>query len=554
MFNGLLGTLGLVGGAMGLGLLAKGVMKLGADLEQTKVSFEVLTGSAEVAGKLLGKLNEYANFTPYTNSDIIDSGKLLMSYGVASEDVMGSVKMIGDIAQGSTEKLGRITLAFGQIQSTGRLMGQDLLQLVQAGFNPIKVISEQTGISMLELRKTMEKGGISAKMVSDAFKIATGPTGSFYEMAIKQSKTLGGLWSTFTGNLQYSIATIMDANSGPLKDFVVQLIEISKWAMNNQETIMKWVKAIWEVVKVFLTFKISMIGIAVTQKALAVGTAVYSLALKALTAGFRAAAVSAAAMNVAMKENLIGLAMTVVATLIMKIVELRKEMNLAREEASKPIMTAELEAANALKDSLSKIRKDYGLIKNMTKTEQNEYYDLVEATKKQAEALRLSAQRTLDNAPAYKRYLEQYKELNILKDKGTRTDKEEARFKTLTRLTTNFANSDINNNIFGKVFGMKKNEITGNVTALDNLLKDLRSKGISGSGPITFDLKPSEGVNDLTTELSTKRNIKNITLNIQQLIGVESLNTTTVTESREQIGQLILEELNKAAFQFAAQN
>ena len=77
-------------------------------------------------------------------------------------------------------KLSSLTLAFSQVQSTGRLMGQDLLQMIGQGFNPLQIISEKTGRSMADLKKDMENGAISADMVTEAFKIATSEGGRFF--------------------------------------------------------------------------------------------------------------------------------------------------------------------------------------------------------------------------------------------------------------------------------------------------------------------------------------------------------------------------------------
>ena len=77
---------------------------------------------------------------------------------------MPMLRAIGDISMGDTQKLQSLTLAFAQMSSTGKLMGQDLLQMINAGFNPLSVISEKTGKSIGVLKDEMSKGAISAKM------------------------------------------------------------------------------------------------------------------------------------------------------------------------------------------------------------------------------------------------------------------------------------------------------------------------------------------------------------------------------------------------------
>ena len=103
--------------------------------------------------------------------------------------VVPTLKMLGDIAGADQNKLNGLALVFGQIQSTGRLMGQDLLQLINQGFNPLTEISKQTGMSVADLKKAMEKGAISADMVTLAFKSATSAGGLFYGNLEAQSQT-----------------------------------------------------------------------------------------------------------------------------------------------------------------------------------------------------------------------------------------------------------------------------------------------------------------------------------------------------------------------------
>ena len=58
-------------------------------------------------------------------------------------------------------------------------MGQELRQLVEAGFNPLSIISKQTGLDMMELRIRMAEGRISAEDIRKALTTATSEGGRF---------------------------------------------------------------------------------------------------------------------------------------------------------------------------------------------------------------------------------------------------------------------------------------------------------------------------------------------------------------------------------------
>lgn len=172
------------------------------DLEQSIVSFEVLLGSGEKAAQMINDLREFAAKTPLQLSGLQENSKLLLSFGVEAQNVLPYLKMLGDISGGNAQKMNQLTLAFAQMQSAGRLMGQDLMQMINAGFNPLQVISEKTGKSIGELKQEMESGAISSEMIIEAFKNATSEGGKFYGMLEKQSETLGGKLSNLQDNFQ----------------------------------------------------------------------------------------------------------------------------------------------------------------------------------------------------------------------------------------------------------------------------------------------------------------------------------------------------------------
>jgi len=176
-------------------------VKAAADMEMNQAAFETMLGSAEKAKTMLADLADFAAKTPFQLPDLANASKIMLSFGISADKVMDNLKMLGDASGGSAEKLKSMTLAFSQIQSTGRLMGQDLLQLINAGFNPLQIISEKTGKTMGELKKEMEQGAISAEMVADAFKTATSEGGLFFGGMERASKTFSGLMSTLGDNV-----------------------------------------------------------------------------------------------------------------------------------------------------------------------------------------------------------------------------------------------------------------------------------------------------------------------------------------------------------------
>lgn len=184
----------ILAGTAGFKAIQKGFAK-----EQVKVAFDVLIGDEGKSGKLLSDIKQFGMLTPYMTADLQENAKMMLSFGMASDKIMPNLKAIGDIAMGDSNKMNALTLAFSQMTSTGKLMGQDLLQMINAGFNPLTEISRTTGKSVAVLKDEMSKGKISADMVTNAFYSATQAGGQFYGMTEKMGQSKAGKWSTIIG-------------------------------------------------------------------------------------------------------------------------------------------------------------------------------------------------------------------------------------------------------------------------------------------------------------------------------------------------------------------
>lgn len=159
----------------------------------------LMKGDALASKALEGQLIKLASTTPFELSEIQTATKQLMAYGIAGGDVTRTLRMLGDVSAGlGKESLPFIIRAFGQIKSKGHLAGQELNQLTEQGFNPLKIISEKTKVSYDSLLKKMADGKITFDMVEQSFKDVTKEGGQFFNMMELQSKTVGGKWSNIS--------------------------------------------------------------------------------------------------------------------------------------------------------------------------------------------------------------------------------------------------------------------------------------------------------------------------------------------------------------------
>ena len=215
-------AIGAVSGAFGAAVLSG--VKYNSQMEQYITSFGTMLGSAEEATKLVNNLKEMGAKTPFETSDLAKASQTLLAFGTSAEDLLPTLQMLGDVSQGNKERFDSLTLAFAQVGSAGKLSGQDLLQFVNAGFNPLNEISKMAGESMAELKERMSAGGVSAEEVAEAFKHATSEGGQFYQAMEAQSQTFNGQMSTLKDNAMSFIGELTQGVTNTLKDSVLPTV------------------------------------------------------------------------------------------------------------------------------------------------------------------------------------------------------------------------------------------------------------------------------------------------------------------------------------------
>lgn len=208
------------------------VISIRSEMESLQTSFKILAGE-QIGGELFEQIKEYELRTPMIMQDLASGAQTMLAFNIPAQDVMEHLKAIGDISMGDSEKFKSLTLAFSQMSATGKLMGQDLLQMINAGFNPLQVISEQTGKSIGQLKEEMEKGAITTKMVQDAFHAAASEGGQFNGMLEAQSKTLKGAISNLEGAWQYMLNDIGEAQEG----LIVGSIDMAQKIIANYQQV-----------------------------------------------------------------------------------------------------------------------------------------------------------------------------------------------------------------------------------------------------------------------------------------------------------------------------
>ncbi len=241
-YHGLQNTLAGVGAAgttalAGIGLLTKGAISAGAGFEQTQIAFTTMIGSAEKAQKTLNDLSQFAARTPFELTQLEEASKRLLAYGVTADDLIPTLRMLGDISAGvGMDKLPQLILAFGQVRAATKLTGMELRQFSEAGVPLLGTLADQLGVTEAQVLEMVSAGQIGFPAVQQALASLTGEGGRFFNLMEKQSTSLGGLWSNLKDQIALTARSIGTELMPYLKPLVEQLIEVA-------QAVGEWVKA-----------------------------------------------------------------------------------------------------------------------------------------------------------------------------------------------------------------------------------------------------------------------------------------------------------------------
>ena len=349
-------------GAIGFGSLVKEGVQYNATVEQLQTSFEVMTGSATKATAIVEKLKEIGAKTPFEFTGLAETTQLLMNYGFEADDAISKMQMLGDISQGSADKMNRIATAYGQMSSAGKVALEDVKQMIEAGFNPLQEISQTTGESMASLYDRISKGTISIEEITASMERSTSAGGKYFQSMEKQSQTLNGQWSTLKDNFSNLLGSVLK----PLNEFLTNklLPAVNDFMGMLQEKIDDGsFQKFSNTLKGLMTIIIPLTTTFVTFKA---SLAISSL-INNLKKSFDALKASFAALNAVMNANPILLIISLIAGLVAGIIYLWN--------TNEGFRNAMAEIWNAVKEAVGNVIN--AIITFFTETVPNAFNDFI---------------------------------------------------------------------------------------------------------------------------------------------------------------------------------
>ena len=210
--------------ATGVVALGKIGLEYNAQIESYTTDFEVMMGDAAAAAKKVEELKEMGAKTPFELGDLASATKTLLAFNVSADDSTGVLQQLGDISLGNVQKLESLTRAYGKMNASQKVTLEDINMMIDAGFNPLLLVAENTGETMEEVYDRISKGGVAFEEISGAINQATSEGGQFYQGMDKASQTTQGLISTLKDAAQSKIGELFSSISEKIKELLPNVI------------------------------------------------------------------------------------------------------------------------------------------------------------------------------------------------------------------------------------------------------------------------------------------------------------------------------------------
>ena len=219
-------------GGLGLKELIGQTIRLGKEMEMTRIAFNTMLGSAEKGAQTIAVLQKFADLTPFNNDEVIKSGRMLLNAGVATDQLTKKLTMIGDVASGVSQPLVDMVMIYTKAANQGKIQAEELQQLGERGVPILQQFSKMLGLSASEIMELGSKGKLTFDLLDEAFEKMTSEGGQYFNLMEKQSRSLGGKWSNLQAEFT-KFATSIGEQSIPgltkaLDEFLAKINEMKE--------------------------------------------------------------------------------------------------------------------------------------------------------------------------------------------------------------------------------------------------------------------------------------------------------------------------------------
>lgn len=325
------------------------VAKVRGEFQQLEIAFETMLGSASQAEKLMSQLVKTAATTPFGMSDIANSAKQLLAYGVAAEDVNETLIRLGDIAAGLSIPINDLAYLYGTTMTQGRVFTQDLRQFMGRGIPLAEELAKQFGVTKDKVGELVTAGKVGFPEVKKAIWDLTDAGSKFGGLMEAQSKTITGQIS----NIEDSVEQMFNNLGKQSEGIISGALSVVSDLVENYEQVGRVLAGL---IETYGVYKAAVMAATAVQSIATEVAAGYTLAetfqFKALLAAEKAQAL----LNKTMLANPYVLAATACAALVAVLISQRTEQERVND-AYKDYMSKQDEVIKKEQEHREKIEK-----------------------------------------------------------------------------------------------------------------------------------------------------------------------------------------------------
>lgn len=339
------------------------IVKVRGEFQQLEVAFSTMLGSKQKADKLMAEVTQFAATTPFELQDVAAATKQLLAFGVSADDIIPTLRSLGDVSAGIGAPVGEIAYLFGTIKTAGKAMTVDIRQFAQRGIPIYEELAKVLNVNQSELNGFIEAGKVGFPEIEQVFKNLTAEGSKFGGLMEAQSQTLTGQISNLKDAWNQMLNTIGKGQEGLFAD----AISGATYLVKNFESVLDILKIL---VITYGSYKAAVIATTAVQ---AIATAVTKGYTIAETLRYQAMLISERVMKLLNRTMLANPAVALATGFGLLISALAIFGKRATEAKSKAELLADAQAkvGDRLAETEAKIRPYLEALKNANLSEQD---------------------------------------------------------------------------------------------------------------------------------------------------------------------------------------
>lgn len=200
------------------GQIVKTVVQTRGEFQQLEVAFQTMLGSAEKATTMVRNLQVLAATTPFDMKGVSEGAKQLLAYGVAADDIVDTMRRLGDVAAGLSLPLTDLAWLYGTTLTQGRMSTMDLRQFQARGIPMAEELAKIFGVTKNEVAGLVTAGKVTSKEVVAAIKSMTDEGSKFGGLMEAQSHTITGQISNIEDTISMMFNDVGKQSEGVIND------------------------------------------------------------------------------------------------------------------------------------------------------------------------------------------------------------------------------------------------------------------------------------------------------------------------------------------------